>query len=147
MSKPNKPQAIVRFERAYLAGAAAWLGAVIVKLSVVGIPPNPSWPFAALAFASVMAIYWLYYWFFWFFIARRGSNLVRWLLCVLVVCGLIDLPNTWVTGMQVGPAFAALSISVTILPAVALLLLCGRGANLWLSHKGRIPESTTDVFG
>ena len=142
MSKPTRPQSIVRFERVYLASVAAGLGGGIVKQSVIGIPASSLLPLA-LALATVMAAYW----FFWFYIARRGSNLVRWLFCVFVVFNLVALPDIWANDLRGGVACAILSVSTAILQAAALLMLCGKGANLWLSHKGRIPESMTDVFG
>lgn len=143
MSDASKPRSIVRFEWLYLAGVAAWLVAAMVKFSVVGIPSRPPLPFIVLGLALVVALQA----FIWFFIARRGSNLVRWLLCVFVVFALLGLPDSWAKGLQIGMVYAALSISPTILQTAALLMLYGKGARLWLSHKGRIPEIVSDVFG
>lgn len=143
MSRSNRPQAVIRFERLYLAGVGVWLVAAGLKLSTASQSGGINLPFVMLALALIMAINW----FFWFFIARRGSNIVRWLFCVAIVFSLVSLPDVWANDLQGGLACAILSLLVVILQTAALLMLCGKDANLWLSHKGRIPESMSDVFG
>lgn len=73
----------------------------------------------------------------WYFIAKRASNVAKWILVILTVLGLLVLPGTFTQASAMGPVWLALSLMTTILQLAAIYYLFRADAVAWL--KGTPP--------
>ena len=76
---------------------------------------------------------------FWYLIARRASNVAKWIWIVLFVIGLAMLPSSLGRMVQtdLGPVKAMLGVINTVLQGVAIFMLFRPDARAWFAAKGK----------
>ena len=128
-----RPQSISTFQRLYLAGIAVSIVGFILDFNKManatlsGEPVNPT--ILIVGFGISIAIYLL----LWFLVARKASNIARWVIVVVFILGLAGLPAA------LGPPFGltkALALLLTALHLAAIVFLFRKDASDWLAHKG-----------
>ena len=131
-----RPTSIVLFERLFLLSLAIALvnGFLQYDALVAQVGNDPA--LAQLGWGSgailvVMAISLLIPLLLWYFIARRASNIAKW---ILVVMTLLDAG-------QLGSLAGIASLAVTILQLVAIVLLFRADARAWLSDDADDAEA------
>lgn len=83
---------------------------------------------------------------FWYFIARRASNVMRWIWTVLVVIGLPFqvLALTGATRSLMSPLAAGFSVVNSLLGVAGVIMLFRPDARQWFASKGQVIDA--DVF-
>jgi uncharacterized membrane protein len=128
-----RPQSITTFERLYLAGIAVSIVGFVLDFNklagatVSGTPVNPAIVIAG--FGISIAIYLL----LWFLVAKKASNIARWVVVVVFILGLAGLP------VALSPPFGltkVLSLLLTALHFAAIVFLFRKDASDWLAQKG-----------
>ena len=130
-----RPTSIVLFERLFLLSLAIALvnGFLQYDALVAQVGNDPA--LAQLGWGSgailvVMAISLLIPLLLWYFIARRASNIAKWILVVMTLLGLLFVN---LDAGQLGSLAGIASLAVTILQLVAIVLLFRADARAWLS--------------
>ena len=120
-----RPTSIVLFERLFLLSLAIALvnGFLQYDALVAQVGNDPA--LAQLGWGSgailvVMAISLLIPLLLWYFIARRASNIAKWILVVMTLLGLLFVN---LDAGQLGSLAGIASLAVTILQLVAIVLL------------------------
>jgi uncharacterized membrane protein len=120
----ERPQSIIWFERLYLALIAIGLLNAVLRWSsmqeMIAQQPNsavlPDW-----FLPMTLGIGFLINILFWYFIARRGSNVARWIYIVILVIGVLGL----ILSAVMGTLFANQVNGVIGLINTGLSLACG----------------------
>jgi len=134
------------FERLFLASIAVSLVSIVINFDtmVEQLASDPamddlglSGGFLAGAMAVGMAIWVL----LWFLIARKASNVAKWILIVLAALGLISLP-----AMLTGPwdTIALLGLASYALELAAIVYLFRDDAKAWLKGQWHTDSTTFD---
>ena len=130
-----RPTSIVLFERLFLLSLAIALvnGFLQYDALVAQVGNDPA--LAQLGWGSgailvVMAISLLIPLLLWYFIARRASNIAKWILVVMTLLGLLFVN---LDPGHLGSLAGIASLAVTILQLVAIVLLFRADARAWLS--------------
>ncbi len=138
-----RPTSIVLFERLFLLSLAIALvnGFLQYDALVAQVGNDPS--LAQLGWGSgailvVMAISLLIPLLLWYFIARRASNIAKWILVVMMLLGLLFVN---LDAGQLGSLAGIASLAVTILQLVAIVLLFRADARAWLSEDADDAEA------
>ena len=128
-----RPTSIVLFERLFLLSLAIALvnGFLQYDALVAQVGNDPA--LAQLGWGSgailvVMAISLLIPLLLWYFIARRASNIAKWILVVMTLLGLLFVN---LDPGQLGSLAGIASLAVTILQLVAIVLLFRADARAW----------------
>lgn len=127
-----RPQSITIFERLFFTGLAVSIANFAMTFSsmseatVAGLSVTTT-PLIA-GFCIGTAIYLL----LWYFIARRASNIARWVLAVVFTIGLVGLPS--IIAPPMGQT-KLLALAVTVLHLVAIISLFQKSASAWLAGK------------
>ena len=76
---------------------------------------------------------------FWYLIARRASNVAKWIWIVLFVIGLAMLPSSLGRMVQtdLGPVKETLGLINAVLQGVAIFMLFRPDARAWFAAKGK----------
>lgn len=82
----------------------------------------------------------------WFLIARRASNVAKWILVVLTVIGTLFMIPTLAIVAEQGALGLVLVLVVTVLQIYAITLLFRSDAKAWLESKGRVGLTDPTVF-
>ena len=145
-----RPHSIIMFERLFLASLV--LGALGVLLSyqeAVGLVANdPGMQQFGLGSGvisgfviGVVTVSYAIYLLLWHLIARRASNVAKWILVVLMVLGLLSalpgLTGTWNSTF-------VLSLVVYALEILAIVYLFRPDAVAWFDGKGQADPATFD---
>lgn len=80
----------------------------------------------------------------WFFIARRASNIAKWVLVALTVISLFWLPGTVRSAIVTGPLTLILVVVVLVLQLLAVWYLFQPDARDWLAGKAPVDADTFD---
>lgn len=138
-----RPTSIVLFERLFLLSLAIALvnGFLQYDALVAQVGNDPA--LAQLGWGSgailvVMAISLLIPLLLWYFIARRASNIAKWILVVMMLLGLLFVN---LDAGQLGSLAGIASLAVTILQLVAIVLLFRADARAWLSDDADDAEA------
>ena len=138
-----RPTSIVLFERLFLLSLAIALvnGFLQYDALVAQVGNDPA--LAQLGWGSgailvVMAISLLIPLLLWYFIARRASNIAKWILVVMTLLGLLFVN---LDPGQLGSLAGIASLAVTILQLVAIVLLFRPDARAWLSDDADDAEA------
>ena len=136
-----RPTSIVLFERLFLLSLAIALvnGFLQYDALVAQVGNDPA--LAQLGWGSgailvVMAISLLIPLLLWYFIARRASNIAKWILVVMTLLGLLFVN---LDPGQLGSLAGIASLAVTILQLVAIVLLFRADARAGLSDDAEAP--------
>lgn len=73
----------------------------------------------------------------WFFIARRASNVAKWVLVVITGLGLLMMPSTLSSANQMGYLWLFMALAVTALQLIAIYYLFRADAREWLESRGQ----------
>ncbi|WNO53072.1 hypothetical protein [Stakelama saccharophila] len=77
----------------------------------------------------------------WFFVARRASNVARWILIVLYALGLLSFLYTLSMGTMAGGGVSmALMLLSYVLEAIAIYMTFRPDADAWLKGQGPAEE-------
>ena len=138
-----RPTSIVLFERLFLLSLAIALvnGFLQYDALVAQVGNDPA--LAQLGWGSgailvVMAISLLIPLLLWYFIARRASNIAKWILVVMTLLGLLFVN---LDPGQLGSLAGIASLAVTILQLVAIVLLFRADARAWLNDAADDAEA------
>jgi len=145
-----RPQSIVRFEQLYIVNLILSVASGIwsyMRLSIA-LPPDapralvPVTMIGATAMGLIIGLLLLY------FIARRGSEVAKWILIILFAIGLIGVIHSGAR-LHVATTLSAVILGVAlvqlVLQAVCVWLLFRPDAKAWF--KGvRAPEDLHDTF-
>lgn len=144
-----RPESIVNFERFYLG--ALGVGLVNTALSwgatqemLASDPALGAAGFGTGFFVSVLGLGLIIPLLLWFFIARRGSNIAKWILTVLFVIGLLGtIPLlTGSTPLPGGTIALVLTLVATAMQAYAVFMLFKPDAVAWLKGETRVDPGT-----
>ncbi|MBX9663347.1 hypothetical protein [Novosphingobium sp.] len=131
-----RPHSIIRFEQLYLGGTAISLLTQLLNVAgLLGRTDNDAIsPFALLL---ILGLGYGLTFLFWYLIARRASNLAKWVLVVITALSLVG--TVPLVGMLVlsSPLEALLTVLVTLLQVVAVVFLFRPDAARWLRSKGQ----------
>lgn len=139
-----RPQSIVRFEQAYLASVLVWLVNMFVgwdtKLATIARDPrfggNPQMvQIGEMMMIGVSVLGLLLSLLLWYFAARRGSEVAKWILVVLLAFSAIGLLSAVVQIAAVGALSAALTALTFALNAYAVWMLFQPDAKAWMSGE------------
>lgn len=131
-----RPQSIVWFERLYLASVCLGILTLALNYDLIemravatGGAGTSAWVGAVIGVCINLL--------FWFFIARRASNIAKWILVVMTAVGIVGMIAMLSTLLMYGPLYTALTGAVTLLQLVAMVFLFRRDAVDWLKSGGR----------
>jgi hypothetical protein len=133
-----RPTSILLFEKLFLASTAIVLLNTLVNYSRMrdlwladGLPA--AGPLLLSLFLGIIPNL-----LFWFFIARRASNVAKWILATLLALGVASYPWTYADDLEVGTAYLLVNAADLLLMAAATLLLFRRDSAEWLKNRGRV---------
>jgi hypothetical protein len=142
-----RPQSIERFEKVYL-------GTLAISLVSVGL----SWNQTVLEFearvpgsgpvlaAGAMAVGFAISLLLWWLIARRASNVAKWILVVLTAIGLFGFLSSLFMATVPKDLNFAMSAVANLLSVYAVWLLFRADAVAWLEGKGADEASDSATF-
>jgi phosphoglycerol transferase MdoB-like AlkP superfamily enzyme len=133
-----RPVSIIWFERLFLLSIALALVSSVVQYDALLAQIQSDPAFARMGWGGgfligVLALSALIPLLLWYFIARRASNLAKWLLVALIVVGLFFVNFDFAT--MLAPGNLA-SILVTLMQIAAVALLFRPDARAWLGSGG-----------
>jgi hypothetical protein len=139
------PPSIVRFSRLFLISVGFGLINTVLSFSKTQAMLAADPAMAELGFGSGFIISIAFVslaipLLLWFFIARRASNLAKWILVVLTALGLLMMPSTLSSANEMGYLWLFMAIAVTAIQLIAIYYLFRADAREWLeSHGTRNP--------
>ncbi|MXO86911.1 hypothetical protein GRI38_12820 [Altererythrobacter aurantiacus] len=142
----TRPDSIRMFEKLFLASIALGIVNMIISFgdTQATLADDPATAQLGSGFAIFIGLFVLgVNLLFWFFIARKASNIAKWILVVFTVLGLVMLPGTLAT---LSGFALILSLLVTALQLAAIVFLFKQDAKEWFAGKRRPKrEHDTDV--
>jgi hypothetical protein len=143
-----RPASIVQFERFYLGAMGVGLINNVLSWNqtqaMMADPAlNPA-GFGSGFQLGIMAISIAISLLLWYFIAKRGSNIAKWILVVLFGIGLIGILMSLSTMMAMGPIAMVLSLVGFAMQAYAVFMLFKPDAVAWL--EGGAGPTNPDTF-
>lgn len=130
-----RPSSIIWFERLYLLSLILGTlhGIFFFDETVAQIESDPG--MGALGMGAgfaiiIMTVTFLFSLLFWYLIARKGSNLAKWVLVVLTVVGLLFVPSSMA---QMATINQAVTLILTLLNLFAIAFLFRKDARDWLT--------------
>ena len=136
----NRPPSIVLFEKLYLAAIVVGIVNTFVSWSQVNAMLDDPRVQAAgmgngtLVFALFVGI--LIPFLLWYFIARRASNVAKWVLVVLTALGLFGFLSSLANPLAPKGLAMILGAVALVLQLYAAWLLFRPDAKAWLESKG-----------
>jgi hypothetical protein len=145
-----RPTSIVQFERFYLGALVVGLvnNALNWSRTQAMLAADPNVAAAGAGFGSgfmmvtivaSLAISLL----LWYFVAKRGSNIAKWIVTVLTGLGLISVLFSIGTMLSMGILATALGLVALGMQVYAVYMLFRPDAVAWLEGKG---PTNTDIF-
>ena len=141
-----RPNSIVTFERLYLGSLALgilnfFLSFDQMKAAMAAEPGIAKVGFGSGMLIGVFVVSLLISLLLWFFIARKASNVAKWILVVFTAFGLLGLPNV-ISQLSTTPGLTpVLALVITIIQLIAVYFLFRPDAAAWL--KGAAPTDPT----
>lgn len=141
-----RPQSIIMFERLFLASLALGVLGLILSYGQIADLATSDPGMQQLGLGSgfligVVAVSYAVYLLLWFLIARRASNVAKWILVVFTVLGVLSalpsLTGSWNVTLL-------LSLAVYALEIAAVVYLFQPDAKAWLGGKGQADATTFD---
>ena len=145
-----RPQSIELFEKVYLASIAIGLVNTVLSWSQVdAMLADPRMQAAGvgtgtLVFAVVIGI--LVPLLLWYFIARRASNVAKWIYVVLTAVGLFGFLSAVANPMVAKGLVTVLGAAATGLQVYGAWLLFRPDAAAWLEGKGADGPGDPETF-
>jgi hypothetical protein len=142
-----RPQSIEMFEKVYLGALAVSLLSVAISWNqtvlefearVPGSGPVLAAGAMAVGFAISLLLWWL--------IARRASNVAKWILVVLTAIGLFGFLSSLFMATVPKDLNFAMSAAANLLSVYAVWLLFRADAAAWLESRGADGASDSATF-
>ena len=140
-----RPKSIRRFEFLFLLQAAASILAILVnygqlRQQAINAGASPSGPIGGVLLTLLVGLP------LWFFIARRASNIAKWVMVLLSGLTFLTLPGGFAKAHQIGISYELLfGLSIVgWFAALAMLFRCD--ASAWLKSRGKSQEVDPKVF-
>ncbi len=138
-----RPESIVNFERFYVAGIVVGLINTVVSWNDMQAEVASDAAVAHMGTGVLVATVgftFLIQLLFWYLIARRASNIAKWIMIVLFVVGLLFIiPMLFgsipVSGGTIGLLF---TLAITALQGYAIYFLFKPDAVAWLKGEGPV---------
>lgn len=143
----ERPKSIVAFERVFWVSVAVGLIGGILGWNDVLETYRREPSIAAMGFGNEFLIaMWCislaFQLLFWYLIARKGSNVMRWIYVVLMGFGIISALATIGNPAMPGGISQITSLASTALTAVAIFLLFRPDASDWFTKKRKVDPAT-----
>ena len=143
----ERPKSIIAFERAFWASFAVGLLGGILSWNQVLAAYEREPSIAALGFGSgfLIAIWCIslaFQFLFWYLIARKASNVTRWIYVVLMGLGIISALATINDPAMPGGVSWIFSLASSALTALAIFFLFRPDASDWLTKKRYVDPDT-----
>jgi len=140
-----RPESVITFERLFLLSLAISAGTIVVGFdammrAVLNDPGVQQLGLGSGVIIGVIAASYAVYLLLWWLIARRASNVAKWILVVFVALGLISLPTTLGGPISV---LLVLNLAVYALEVAALVFLFRADAKAWFRGE---PQSDLTTF-
>lgn len=143
----ERPKSIIAFERAFWASFAVSLIRSLLTWKDVlkAYQRDPS--LAAMNFGSsfliaILGISFGIQLLFWYFIARKASNVARWIYAVLMALGIVSSLATINDPALPGSISLIFSLGSSALTALAIFFLFRPDASAWLTEKRNVDPDT-----
>ncbi|MFM5955240.1 MAG: hypothetical protein ACKOPE_13190 [Novosphingobium sp.] len=147
MTKPRKirPSSITRFEQLFFASLAATTVAIMLnygtlRSQAIAQGSSPAGPIIGILLTLLINLP------LWYFVARRASNVSKWILVVLVAIGTLMLPWTYAAVFAVSMSYTFLSILAYGLSIASTAMLFRRDSVSWLKSGGAVGAINPDIF-
>lgn len=143
----ERPKSIVAFERAFWGSVAVGLlGGILGWNDLLETYQRES-SIAAMGFGSgfliaVWCISLAFQLLFWYLIARKGSNVTRWIYVVLMGFGIISALATIGNPAMPGGISRITSLASTALTVAAIFFLFRPDASDWFTKKRQVDPAT-----
>lgn len=139
-----RPDSIVMFERLFLGSLALSVVSLVYNFDAMVRDLEAQPGVADLGIGSgfligSMVISVAIYLLLWFFIARKASDVAKWILVAFVVLSLVSVPGMIAAGLDFG---VMLGIAVYALEVAAAAYLFKPDARAWLKGE-RAPDPST----
>lgn len=140
-----RPQSIIRFEQLYLGSTLITLVVQVLNfLALFG--PVRTEEAGLITLLIVLALTYGLAFLFWYLIARRASNIAKWILVVISVLGAISTVPLLLAEAQADPAYALVMALVFVLQLVGIAYLFRRDAAEWLRSRGEVGVIDVTTF-
>lgn len=143
----ERPKSIIAFERAFWASFAVGLiGSLLTWDDVLKTyQRDPS--ISAMGFGSgfliaILGISFGIQLLFWYFIARKASNVMRWIYAVLMALGIVSSLAMLNDPALPGGISLVFSLGSSALTALAIFFLFRPDASAWLTNKRDVDPDT-----
>lgn len=131
-----RPPSIIRFEQFYLGATA--ITVVLQMLNFAGlVGPDRSEALGTAGMLIVLAMSYGMTFLFWYLIARRASNITKWVLVVITVLGVIGTVPLLIAQGQSNLGYSLIVSLVFVLQLIAIAYLFRRDAAEWLKSRGQ----------
>ena len=138
-----RPLSITRFEQLYLGSTAIGMINLIGSWSRLTAAGGPM---VMLGLAIGVGLGGLMVLAFWYLIARRASNIAKWVLVVLTVLGLISTVTRGGRFVELGMVYTVLLVLTNLTQIVAIAFLFRRDAAEWLRSRGQVGVIDVTTF-
>ncbi|MCT2401344.1 hypothetical protein [Novosphingobium mangrovi (ex Huang et al. 2023)] len=100
------------------------------------------------AASPLLAVMWVigYNLCFWVAIARRASNIARWLLLGLTALGLLNQFLEYDSYLRLGSFYLATTVVASLVQIAAVAILFRRDAAHWLCNRGTMEPDEAEIF-
>lgn len=138
-----RPQSIVNFERCYLGSVAIGIVNNVLNwrttedaINVAGATGLPDWfvPVTVIVGIGINLL-------LWYFIARRGSNVAKWILTVFFIFGVFALLFSLVRGSFPEGLVGVLGIVGFVLQAIAIWMMLRPDAKRWFARDADLGQT------
>lgn len=136
-----RPRSIEMFEKAYLGSIAVSLMAILIGWSrlsadyavrMANMSESAREAILMVSAGLVIAVSLL----LWFLVARKASNIAKWLLVLLTALGTFSMVNSVFEAALPKDLYFAVNITSTLLGLYSVWLLFRPDAVAWLDSKG-----------
>lgn len=146
-----RPQSIVLFDRAYLAGiilsiinfAVSWNGQMALMRDNPGVAANPAMADAVpalliggVALGTVISL------LLWYFTAYKRSNITRWIIVVFFALGLLGLIGLPTAMARFGMVYTVLVVVGILLQVFAVVMLFRPDSQAWFARRDPVDPQT-----
>jgi len=144
-----RPASIVMFERLFLASLALSVVSFIIGYDAMSeqMANEPALRQVGIGSGLMigsMAVSLTIYLLLWFFIARKASNVAKWILVVFTALGIASLAYAFATAGMAGDLNALLSLAYYALGVAAVVFLFKPDAEAWFKGEWKTDPSAFD---
>jgi len=140
-----RPRSIRQFEWLFIFQALASILAIMLNYGLlrqraIDAGASPVGPIAGVLLSLIVDAP------LWFFVARRASNVAKWIMVALSVLTIIGLPRELTSAHQIGLSYELLFGLSAIGWFAALAMLFRKDASSWLKSRDKLPEIDPEAF-